>query len=71
MFYHEEASPTQTPWPVETERQFEIPCIAECVHLNDRELITNAILDHCEIQEENSRDCMQMLWCLACSWSPH
>jgi hypothetical protein len=65
--FHWQATPSQSPMPDRTEEVFNLPCIDECLHLNDRELIIEAILSHCQIQEWNSRDCAQMLWCLACN----
>jgi hypothetical protein len=65
--FHWYATPSQSPMPERTEEVFNLPCIDECLHLNDRELIIEAILSHCQIQEWNSRDCTQMLWCLACN----
>jgi hypothetical protein len=65
--FHWQATPSQSSVPDRTEEVFNLPCIDECLHLNDRELIIEAILSHCPIQEWNSRDCAQMLWCLACN----
>jgi hypothetical protein len=65
--FHWQATPSQSPIPEQTKEVFNLPCIDECLHLNDRELIIEAILSHCQIQEWNSRDCAQMLWCLACN----
>jgi hypothetical protein len=55
---------TPLPEPMKFKRR--LPCIQECDQLTDRELLLGIVEAECGIQEGNSRDCMNVLWCLAC-----
>jgi hypothetical protein len=40
--------------------------IPRCAQLNDREPLIDAMQESCPIREENSGDCVEILWCLVC-----
>jgi hypothetical protein len=64
--YRKTESRSQTPTPEQSAFKRRLECIQECGQLSDVELLMDAMETICGIQEENSRDCMNMLWCIAC-----
>jgi hypothetical protein len=57
-------SPRETPEP--SQKKIQMPCIQACEQLFDLEVLISTALTDCTIEEQNSKDCMQILWCIAC-----
>jgi hypothetical protein len=64
--YRKTESKSWTPTPGSSMFKRRLECLPECEQLSDVELLMDAMETICGIQDENSGDCMNMLWCIAC-----
>jgi hypothetical protein len=57
---------TATATPIAIVEILKLKCIPECDQLFDMEVSILAAQQNCQIQEVSNKDCMQILWCIAC-----